>query len=417
MPLKLQPSPSRAIRAATAVRRSTGPEGIEALLTPREVDRVRSLFQRAPKAVREELQKLLAVPREGASLRRGLLLRAMAARADALLSGQRLPELRAFASRLGTLTAAKLREKATALDLDSRHSSSAFDPSALWDNQGLIRDRGGNDQATDNDGLFQRFTASCGPTVVQMMIAEADPVAAFALHDAGLTSDATHDGVAAFQKKLLRELGGVAIGRREVQLRARLGNAIGRLRRSRELNAAEANALSRYALDQGPLDEKAKHALGVVRSTFKGFPDAKSLARLRKESLPRSDEGIGTEDFLRVLNRHVAPLTGARYALTSPPDGFARGQAWRHLDSVEKALRRGFDVPFGIDEPAHWMLLTAVRGKAPDRAFLVSDPDGGRTTWVTEKDLVSGVFGERPFQLNRKGERPYVDCFLLPVVG
>jgi len=92
----------------------------------------------------------------------------------------------------------------------------------------------------------------------------------------------------------------------------------------------------------------------------------------------------------------------------------ARGQAGRHLDAVAAALARGVDVPFGVSEPAHWMLMTAVRAGAEGREFLVSDPGGGRTAWVTEKDLVSGAFCARQFFLNKPGERPYVDCFFLP---
>lgn len=82
----------------------------------------------------------------------------------------------------------------------------------------------------DQDGLFQRFTGSCRPTTLQMMQAEADPVAAFAIHDAGLTSESTLDPTATFQRVLLEQYGGgKALGRVEGWLRARVRNAVGRL--------------------------------------------------------------------------------------------------------------------------------------------------------------------------------------------
>lgn len=71
-------------------------------------------------------------------------------------------------------------------------------------------------------------------------------------------------------------------------------------------------------------------------------------------------------------------------------------------------------MPFGVCEPAHWMLLTATRQGTGGREFLVSDPDAGRTAWVTQKDLVSGVFGDQQFHLSQPRERPYIDCFFLP---
>ncbi len=72
------------------------------------------------------------------------------------------------------------------------------------------------------------------------------------------------------------------------------------------------------------------------------------------------------------------------------------------------------DVPFGIAEPAHWMLLSAVEGEGAERRFLVSDPDGGRTVWVSDADLRSGEFARTQFHLCEDKDRPYIDSFVLP---
>ena len=60
------------------------------------------------------------------------------------------------------------------------------------------------------------------------------------------------------------------------------------------------------------------------------------------------------------------------------------------------------------------MLITHVKGRRPHRSFLVSDPDGGRTAWVSERSLIKGTFVAEQFKLCEKGERGYIDCFLLP---
>jgi hypothetical protein len=81
---------------------------------------------------------------------------------------------------------------------------------------------------------------------------------------------------------------------------------------------------------------------------------------------------------------------------------------------VEKALKSGFDVPIGTSEPAHWMIAVAVKHEDGARQFMLSDPDGGKTAWVSEKDLVSGKALDTVFHLPKPGERPYVDSFFLP---
>ncbi|MBI3183257.1 MAG: hypothetical protein HYZ28_14055 [Myxococcales bacterium] len=376
--------------------------------------RIEAALARLASPERVELSRLLgALEGPGAAIKRALLLRAVAARAEQRGEGV-LSELRPFAERLAGLEANQARERATVLDLEPERNDYAFNPSALWERRGVIHERGEGDFAADNDGLSQRFTASCGPTVIQMMLAEADPLVAFAIHDAGLRSEATDDPVARFQRELLERLGGIAIGRQEGQLRARLRNALGRLESRGRVTDADGKALLRHVLEGGEMDAGARAALAAVRTAYGSFPDDEALSRLRRERIPKADEGVGTAEFQRALDTVISPATGIRYVQTAPPEGFARGKAAQHLDEVARALREGNDVPFGICEPAHWMLLTAVKGRKPDRSFLVSDPDGGRTAWVTEADLVRGVFAERQFHLPKPGERPYVDCFFLP---
>ena len=259
----------------------------------------------------------------------------------------------------------QLVERATVLDLDSRVSTSDADLMPMWSKRGTIRDTPGNGAATDNDGLFQRFTATCGPTVIQMMRAQTDPVLAFAINSDGRASDSITGETAQFQRALIEEYGRHRVGRRESYVLSRLHNAFAKLDLP-DRKLSDAN-------------------IAKVRARYDGFPSDEDLKRVRAEPIPARDEGIDFDQFHSMLENYVSNLTGAKYTQTAPPDGFARGQAWRHLDAVERAVKAGYDIPFGVVEPAHWMLITDVRGKAPSRELLVSDPDGGRTAWVKRR--------------------------------
>ena len=389
------------------IRRGPGPEGTKRLLTRHQIGRLRAWFDAAPEPTRTEVAALsnsLASP-----VARGLLLKMVVSQIGKL----DLPALTTFAEDLAQHDDQSLLERATVLDLDSRTNSNPRDPTVLSERRGVIYEPGLNDEEGNNDGLFQRFSASCGPTVLQMLICEADPAIAFEVHDAGLFSDSARDGPASFQRELLEQYGGVALGRRDWQIRSRLRNASGRLVASKQISGAELTSFRRYVEAAGPRTKAAARALALLRSQFAGLPTATELRRLRRAGpMPERDEGIDTASFLDALNKHATPKTGLTYRSTSPDYGFARGQVWRHVDAIERTLRQGIDVPFGVSEPGHWMLMTHVKGKKPNRAFLVSDPEGGRTAWVRERDFIKGTFVDAQFHLCSGEERGYVDCVI-----
>ncbi len=385
--------PVTALDRVARVRRGPGPEGSEPLLVRSQRARVDALFRTLPKAKAQAVQKLVRSVPAGAA--QALLLKAISVRAPRLDTDERsLKVLERFAAELKATPPSKLLQRASVLDLDSRVSTSNVDLTPLWEKRGTVRAKAGDGAAADNDGLLQRFTATCGPTVIQMLRAQADPVLAFAITREGLQRDAITGETARFQRRLLEEFGGIAVGRRESYVMARLNNALARLGRpDRSLSAAN---------------------VAAVRKAYDGFPSEEDLRRVKGAVVPKRDEGIAFDQFQKMLDRYVTPLTGVRYAQTAPAEGFARGQAWRHIDAVARAVNAGHDVPFGLCEPAHWMLISDVRGRAPSRELLVSDPDGGRTAWVNEKAFVDGSFADQPFKLPKPGERPYVDSFYLP---
>lgn len=401
------------LEAASKVRRAASPVGKEALLTPREEARARYAFAHVPREVAAELNALLAAHKgPGASVAHALLFKAISARADALPAAQAMGALRTFSQQLSGLDPETMLERASVLDLAPGANTSTLDAQALWDKRGVIGARGQGDAQADNDGLIQRFTASCGPTTLQMLLAEADPVLAFAINHAGRAHPTTRGPVAEFQRALLEEYGGIAIGRSESHLAARVHNAFAQLLRAGAVTPAQRDAALGF-LKGGPQAEGTAEGLEACRQRY-GFPSESEVAQLRAALLPSRDEGLGFAEFTQMLNAHARAVLGKGFVQTQPPDGFARGGAARHLDAVEKALKAGFDVPVGVNEPAHWMLLTAVKRDGGERRFLLSDPDGGKTAWVSEKDLVSGHALAEAFHLPKPGERPYIDAFFLP---
>ncbi|MBI4816690.1 MAG: hypothetical protein HY791_10555 [Deltaproteobacteria bacterium] len=399
-----------AVAEASSIPRGVGAVGSRPMIGRHARQRLVSCFSAIEADVISKLTKATAsLPGPNA---RAVLLRAVLAHEAAVRKGE-LDEVLGFATKLAKGSDEDARTKSTVLDLDHTKNSSSLDPLALSMRRGRIFALH-PDLQTDNDGLYQRFTATCGPTVVQMLAAECDPILARSIHDEGLNDDATTDAPAKFQKDVLEEGGGIALGKREAEIRARLRNAVGRLRD--ELDDKSLSELRDFGSADGPRTKRVDAAIAKVRERFDGFPTEKDLERLGASGpLPKTDAGTSTKAFLAAIHEHVTPRTGVSYRGTNPEGGFARGQAWRHLDAITDALRDGIDIPFGISEPGHWMLLTHVSGNKPHRKFLVADPEGGRTAWVSEKSFVRGTFVTEPFKLTWPGQRGYVDTFLLPI--
>lgn len=379
---------STAVAQASKVLRSNAPEGKEPVLTEVAAARVHEAIANAVPQVRTKIAAMLRTLEHPTA--RALFLKAISARASQLAhdpAPRALGVLETFAQKLSAMSHADMLLKATVLDLDSTKNTSTNNAQELWNKRGNIHATArGGDVDPQNDGLIQRFTATCGPTTLQMALAEADPVLAFALHEQSrgrdIATDATDDPVARFQRALLEAQGGIALDRRAAHLRARYRNALARF-----------------------------GSLAEVRKQLGGFPTKDELARINREKWPERDEGISAEAMVSITNAHLTALTGVTYGVVE----FGRTGSVRHLDDVARTLRKGIDVPFGISEPGHWMLLSAVQGRKPNREFLVSDPDGGRTAWVHERKLTRGSFAKDPFDLPKGDERPYVDSFLLPV--
>jgi hypothetical protein len=408
-----------AIAAGKAARKSRGPEGVEPVFSGQDESRIRRLQAQAdPAVLRQIAAHLNQIRGADAPLARATYLKAAAVRLDALLGpaagrNAELATLEAFSRRLDGMDAAEILRRSTVLDLDSTASTSGFEPLSLDLQPKGHEPAGQGDRRGDNDGLFQRFSGSCGPTTAQMILAEADPVRAFEIHDAGLVSSEPDDGPALFQAELLQRYKAVARSRQVHQNRLRVRNGLDELVRRGELDPDAAKALERHVQGQRAAAAKVRTALAALRGLAGGFPSDDDLAEMRAD--PRKGpEGLSFEEFGHMLDSVLRPVTGCRYRRLGPADGIEPGQAGRYLDQVEAALQQGYDVPFGAAVSEHWMMLSAVQGRPPQREFLVTDPFSGRTAWIGEAKLVSGEFSADPFELVGPGEKDYIDSFYLP---
>ena len=414
---------AEAIAAGRAARKSAGPEGTEKVLSPTHEKRVQTLLARADAQVVHSMASQLAgIDGPGAQLGRALYLKAAAARSHALLGSDpaaraaALSTLDAFAGRVRTMDSAELLRRSSVIDLDSRVSTSDFEPLSLERRSGGTREIGQGDARTDNDGLIQRFKGSCGPTSVQIALCEEDPVRAFVVHDAGLTSASPDDIAGRFQAEMLSQYASAARSRLAARNRVRVRNGAEQLEASGKLRPAEAKALNEYVKGSSASrsTERVNKALTQLRELTGGFPTAAELEQMRLDP-KKAEGGLGFDEFESLINRMLSPVTGQVYRQTEPKDGIKPGEAGKHLDAVAAALRRGIDVPFGLVEAEHWMVLTAVEGREPKRRFLVADPFSGRTDWVSEDRLVSGDFSADPFELVGPKVKDHIDSFFLPV--
>jgi len=409
-----------AIAKGRATPKSGGPEGSERLLSARHAQRISHLAEAVAPKVRAAIEAdLAALDGPAAALAKTIYLKAAAARSGPLLDGPpaarhaALATLRAFSGRIAGLSREDLLEGATVLDLDSRVSSSTFDPMTLDEARGVTHAAEARDTDPANDGLFQRFMGSCGTATLQMALAEDDPVRAFVIHDAGLHSTAEHDVVGRFQAEVLGEFGSVALGRGSRFELARLRNALGRLKRRGAISKKDAAALVAYGESRGDLTPGATRALEAVRARYDGFPSDAVLQQVRRDPV-HGEDGLTLQELQKALDEHLGSVTGVHYRIAGGPDGIARGEAGPYLDAVTRALQQGFDVPLGTTGPGHYMLMSAVEGQAPERRFLVSDPWDGRTAWVPERDLISGRFTADPFFQADLDKPGFVDSFYLP---
>jgi hypothetical protein len=351
-------------------------------------------------------------PDADADTERALILKGVAAHAQELLAdstnAQALSLLDSFATAIRGLPRPEVISHTTAADLDDLTNSSTFNPDDYT---------AGSDTRAQNDGMFQKYTTSCVPTVSEIVRAAEDPIFAFALNaDGGVQSPSTASFAARLQKQVLEqnrfcdvsgkqteltpgqeelfaksgelppgvyEVRGFAVPRFATRFLDTLANAVseGAVSEADEMSLKQ--SLEGIATDPATTDG-AQRALTFLRAANNGFPSDADLETLKGIPLV---EGLGLNESYG-LDEVASPATHLSYVPYRTPDATPSTD---QLGMVEQLLAQGQAVPFDIGTDGvpggHAMTFLDVRGKTPNRFFLVADPWSGRTEWVTESDL------------------------------
>lgn len=253
--------------------------------------------------------------------------------------------------------------------------------------QTSLRDAGGG------TGLQQKFTMSCGPTTIQIIHGEADPIYAL-----DISKTAKHDldyksTVGTEQEKIL----GLDAAPRTLKPRW-------------DAFKAALNGLTPPAGDV-PKWQALLAWMGGNPFTATDLPDGKKLANGLGFPDAELDEfkkyikglqaepGLGVSQYQnRIKAAKIAGVTNVSYPLKQFTA--AKRPKDKDLEEMWNVLFRGRDILFGVFWSAgggHYMTLTDCRGdpKLPgsQRDFLLSDPWQGDSQWVSGTNLAAGNFG------------------------
>lgn len=348
-----------------------------------------------------------AVEGADADVERSLILKAVASRApqmeghwyDGVVrffggeteSDQTMGTIADFADDIRGTERDELIRTTTLIDIDDQNTSTV-DPLNL---------RGPADTRTDNDGLYQRWDNSCGPTTAQIVRGEADPMYALSVHRGeGVDNGELGTDTANEQRRVLEENGGTAVNRLGLAARADTTTVMNNMMVAGTLNTTQRDLVNRLMNGETLSETEApdgQAALEAVRAANNGHPTDAELAAVQFNN-GRSGGGMGLEPALDDITQQG---TGIDYE-TVGVDNTDMGE---DLDDMEQRLRDGEDIPFRIGygatrQSGHFMSVTDVRrGDDGSRSFLVTDPWSGATRWVSEADFTSGAFANSTFTL------------------
>lgn len=368
--------------------RDRGLRGYEGVLGVQGALRsARAVSQLSPGQLRR-LQSQLAMAGQGGSRRadagteQALILSTLGARGG---SEAGLKATIEFAGRIRGLSRGELIRRTTLLDVQD-FNSSRVDPDAL---SGPASDRFG-----DNDGLYQRFTTTCVPTVAQMMRGERDPAYAFEVH-ASLHTLQPFAGGGAEQAAVHESSAGPVASRLATQRpRAVLVDA----------------------------DRLVDALAPGLRDSFLAYVSARPVTAAQQgqvqtavQSLQAQGHDLTLADLEALRAAQVSPGAGMLFSVGLAAvlkSGRVEERAFngkQSLRTMVAGLQQGDDFVIRVAGSAggHALLVSDVRGAKGREHLLVSDPWEGRTAWVSQSDFLSGRFLYTTFRLGHEAVTHY----------
>jgi hypothetical protein len=247
-----------------------------------------------------------------------------------------------------------------------------------------LRDSGGG-------GLQQRFTMTCGPTTIQIVTGEGDPIYAIGVAAIGKHGLAWENDIGDAQEAML----GKAVAPRLLKDRwDDFQSDIGGLAVT-PAEAAEWGALLDWMA--GVAADPALLAAGRAHANALGYTDDE-LDNFEKYQIGLTTEPGLLDPELDVLVNNMPAITSAGATAHAHPAANPLDDA--ALDAMWRRLFRGEDLVVGVTWAAgggHVMSLQDAKGRpptgGPGRQFLLSDPWAGTSEWLTGDQLKAGDFG------------------------
>ena len=381
--------------------------GLKGILGRRQAEQAARAFVDMPDDVYNQTRALLdkagqgkdglPVAKSDAGAERALILKAVAARGDRLKdslmdsakrllgfegsteAGITMREIKSFADDIRGLNRTELIRTTTPIDVEAENTSTV-DPNNLHDN---------TDARGDNDGLFQRWNDSCGPTTAQITRGEADPVYARQLHKNGLHNASPNSATAQEQRRVLEDVGGgTAVSRLGLQASERLGGQLDAAQKAKELTGEQRTSVNKFVNSQ-PLtaaeQTKANKGLAVLRRRNGGHPTAAEVDAMRANA-GKNGNGMVLDKALNDITKQSTHIDYKAQWVGN------KGMTDETLKAWDSRLKDGQDVPVRVSNASnsggHFMMVNDVRGEGDNRRYLISDPWSGRTAWVNRDELL-----------------------------
>jgi hypothetical protein len=403
---RLTPEIRESLVLGVANPRTGDATGVEGILGVRQAEQAARALVEMPQEAYDQTKGLLEragqgrdglpVARSDAGAERALILKAVAARGerlddswmdsakrflgfgDSTESAKAMKEIQGFADEVRGMNRTELIRTTTSIDVEAANTSTV-DPNNITAN---------NDTDGANDGLYQRWEHSCGPTTAQMTRAESDPVYARQLHKDGINNPSPTSATAEEQRRVLEDNGGEGVSRLGEQASGRLGGQLDRAQAAGDLTGEQRTAIDKFLNNKKLSPEEqalANAGLAAVRRRENGSPTPAEVSAMRANA-GKDGDGMALDD---ALNDITKPSTGIDYQTEYVGDG---GLTDETLGEWDKRLRNGQDVPIRVTDSGnnggHFMMVSDVRGEGDNRRYLVSDPYSGKTAWLSREELL-----------------------------